>query len=385
MVKVRPVESKKDLMKFIKFPWKVYRDYPAWVPPLISEEKKKFDPKKNPFYDHAKVQLFLAERDGEVVGRISAHIDYNYNEFHDEKTGLWGFFETINDFEVAKALFDAVFEFHSREGMEQVLGPASFSTNDVTGMLLDAYDLPPVIMMPYNPPYYVELVEKYGFKKAKDLLAYLITVDDEFKRFADRLQKRLKPMAERALAHGYTIRNANLKKWKEEVEKILIIYNDAWEKNWGFVPWTREEFFHIANDLRQIVIPELGKIVEKDGEPVAFGLVIPDANVVIKKLNGRIVGPGLFAALPYLLNIKKITRTRLITLGIRKGFRKSGVDSLLYYEMLKAGLSLGYLKECEVSWLLEDNYLIIRATEFMRGKHYKTYRLFVKPIGVPVE
>ncbi len=385
MVKVRPVESKKDLMKFIKFPWKVYRDYPAWVPPLISEEKKKFDPKENPFYDHAKVQLFLAERDGEVVGRISAHIDHNYNEFHDEKTGLWGFFETINDFEVAKALFDAVFEFHSREGMEQVLGPASFSTNDVTGMLLDAYDLPPVIMMPYNPPYYVELVEKYGFKKAKDLLAYLITVDDEFKRFADRLQKRLKPMAERALAHGYTIRNANLKKWKEEVEKILIIYNDAWEKNWGFVPWTREEFFHIANDLRQIVIPELGKIVEKDGEPVAFGLVIPDANVVIKKLNGRIVGPGLFAALPYLLNIKKISRTRLITLGIRKGFRKSGVDSLLYYEMLKAGLSLGYLKECEVSWLLEDNYLIIRATEFMRGKHYKTYRLFVKPIGVPVE
>ncbi len=382
MVRVRPVESSKDLMRFIKFPWKVYKDWPAWVPPIISEEKKRFNPEKNPFYEHAKVQLFIAERDGEVVGRISAHIDYNYNEFHDEKTGLWGFFETINDFEVAKALFDAVIEFHEKEGMEQVLGPASFSTNDVTGMLMNAYDLPPVVMMPYNPPYYVDLVEKYGFRKAKDLLAYLIKIDDEFLKFADRLQKRLKPLAERALERGYTIRNIVIKNWKEEVEKIIVIYNEAWEKNWGFVPWTRKEFFHIAEDLKQIAIPELAKMVERDGEPVAFGLIIPDVNVVIKKLNGRIVGPGLFAALPYLLNIKKISRTRLITLGIRKGYRKSGVDSLLYYEMMKSALDLGYIKECEVSWLLEDNYLVIRAAEFMRGKHYKTYRLFVKPIGL---
>ena len=382
MVKVRPIshKNKKDLDKFIKLPWKIYRDYPAWVPPLISQERDRFNPEKNPFYEHAEIQLFLAERDGEVVGRITAHIDFNYNEFHDEKTGFFGFFESINDQEVANALFDTVMDWHSQHGMEQVLGPASFSTNDIVGLLIDAFDLPPVVMMPYNPPYYVNLIENYGFTKIKDLLAYKIDVNDEFKRFAEHFQRRLKPMADRALANGYTIRNINLKNWREETEKILIIYNDAWERNWGFVPWTRNEFMHLGKDLKDVAIPELAKIVEKDGEPVAFGLVVPDVNIVLKKLNGRIIGPGLFAAIPYLIGLKKIKRVRLITLGIRKGYRKSGVDSLLYYNMLKDGIGLGYIEECEVSWLLEDNYLIIRAVQFLKGYHYKTYRLFVKPI-----
>ncbi len=376
-VEIHPVRSKKDLKEFIMLPWKIYKDDENWVPPLITEEKKRLSPNHNPFFKHAEVQLFLAKRGRETVGRISAHIDHNYNTFHDERTGQFGFFECVNDKEVSSALFDAVSEWLKKREMDGILGPLSFSTNDVAGLLVEDFKSPPAILMPYNPPYYADLIEDYGFKKAKDLLAYIIRIDDDFLQHVRVIRERLKKLSERAKRNGFVVRPVNFKKLDEEVPKLMDIYNNAWEKNWGFVPLTEEEFWHLAKDLKQIAIPELTIIVEHEGKPAAFGLIIPDFNQVLKKLNGKLFPFGIFKAL---IAAKKIDGLRLITLGIKKGYRNRGADSLLYYTLLENGLKLKQYKWCEVSWLLEDNYLIIRATEFIGGKLYKKYRLYYKPL-----
>jgi len=229
------------------------------------------------------------------------------------------------------------------------------------------------VMMTYNPPYYKDFLEEYGFFKEKDLLAYEIIIDEKFKNFTERLLRRLKPIAERARRDGFTIRNVNLRNFKEEAERIMEVYNSAWEKNWGFVPMTRNEFMKLASDLKRIVIPELAKIVERDKEPVAFGLIIPDVNEILRKLNGKLFPFGIFK---FIFGFKKIEGLRLLALGVKKKYRKRGVDSLLYYELLRSGLALKQFKRCELSWLLEDNYLIIRASEFMGGKLYKRYRIY---------
>lgn len=377
-VKIKEITDKKGQKEFISFKWKVYKYDENWVPPIFSEDLKRIDPEHNPFFKHAKVKLFIAYKDGKPAGRISAHIDYNFNNFHNSKTAFFGFFESINDKEVAHALLNKVVEFAKENEMTEILGPASFTSNDDDyGLLIKGFDSPPVIGMSYNPPYYIDLVESFGFKKAKDLLAYIIRVDDEYIKFIHHLAKRLKPLTERTLKWGYTIRNVDLKNIKEEITKIFEIYNEAWEKNWGFVPLTYEEFEHIGNSFKDFAIPELAKIVEYNGEPVAFGLVIPDMNLILKKMGGKILSPGIFHLLYHKFHkFHKIEGSRLITLGIKAKYRKKGVDSLLYYHMMKDSIEKTNIKYCEVSWLLEDNYLIIRATKFMGGKHYKTYRIY---------
>lgn len=377
MIQVRPVVSPKDLKAFLKVPFRIYQDNPYWVPPILLFEKDRFNPRKNPYYHHAEVQLFLAEKDGVPVGRIVAHIDHNYNRFHDEETGMFGFFESVNDPQVAHALLQTAESWVRDHGMNFLLGPLSFSTNEEAGLLVEGFEDPPVIMNPYHPPYYKELLESYGLRKMKDLLCYLITIDETFRQFADRLRRRLLPIAQKARETGYRIRNANFRDFKNEVLRIMEIYNSAWERNWGFVPLTEEEIWRIAEELKPITMPELVKIVEKDGKPVAFGLLILDANQAIKPLKGRLFPFGL---LRLYLGLKRVDRLRLLALGIKKGYRKQGVDALLYLSMMDTVLAMGRFKSCDVSWLLEDNYLIIRATEFMRGKHYKTLRIYGKPV-----
>ncbi len=376
-IDIVPVLTKKQLKTFVKLPWKLYKGDPNWVPPLIKMEMERFDPQKNPFYLHSDVTLFLAYKDNQPVGRISAQIDHNFNEFQDVETVHFGFFESIEDKEVAFRLLDTVADYGRARGMKILLGPFSFSTNDVAGLLVEDFKSPPRIMMPYNPPYYKDFIEEYGMRKAKDLLAYDIVVDEKFKKFAEHLIRRLKPLAERAESYGFKIRNINFKDIDSEIERVKVIYNDAWERNWGFVPMTDEEIEHLGKELKQVAIPQLAKIVELKGEPVAFGLVIADINEILIKMNGRLFPTGIFKLL---FGFNRIKTVRLIALGIRKGFRKRGADSLLYYHLLKDGLAIKRLKTCEVSWLLEDNYLIIRATEFMGGKKVKTYRIYEKPI-----
>ncbi len=368
--------DKKALKEFVMLEWKIYKGDSNWVPPLIDEDIKRLDPKANPVFKHQTVKYFMAYKDGIPVGRIDAHIDTKYNDIHDENAGFFGFFECINDKEVAHALFDRAIDWLKSEGVETVYGPMNFNTNDdECGLLIEGFNSPPVFGMPYNPPYYIDLIESYGFTKAKDLVAYLIDINNEFINFAERLENRLKPIAKKAQEYGFTIRNVNLKKLEDEIRLIFDIYNDAWEQNWGSLAFEEEEIKHLAKNLKQIVIPQLAKIVEYKGTPVAFGLLLPDINQVLKKLNGRLFP---FGFIKFLTGLKKIDGLRLIALGIKKGYRRRGVDSLLYYHMMKDTLAMKRFRYCEASWLLEDNFSIIRATEFMRGKHYKTYRIYKK-------
>ncbi len=364
------------LKKFVMLEWQIYKGDSNWVPPLIDEDIKRLSPKKNPLFRHQDVKYFMAYKDGRPAGRIDAHFDPKYNELHDENAGFFGFFECINDKEVAHKLFDHAIEWLKARGAETVYGPMNFNTNDdECGLLIEGFDSPPVVGMSYNPPYYIDLIESYGFQKAKDLLAHIITLDEEFINFVGRLESRLKPLSEKAQNYGFSIRNINLKNFDEEVRTIFEIYNDAWEQNWGSLPFEHEEIKHLANSLKQIVIPQLTKVVEYNGEPAAFGIVIPDINQVLKNLNGRLFP---FGFIKFLTGLKKVTGLRLLALGIKKGFRRKGADSLLYYHLMKDALKFNRFKYCEVSWLLEDNYLIIRATEFMKGKVYKVYRVYRK-------
>ncbi len=375
MVEIKPVNinKKKELKKFIKFEWEVYKGDRNWVPPLIIDMLSKFNPKKNPIFKHSRIQPFLAYKDGKIAGRVVATVNENYNKFQNEKVVWFGFFELINDFEVAKALLDTVAEFGKTHNMKNMRGPASFTSNDIWGMLLDNFDEPPVIMMPYNKPYYNDLVVQYGMKKIKDLYAYKLEVagvslPERVLRMVDYLKQR----------SNIKFRKLNIKDFNNEVERLRIIYNDAWEKNFGFVPWTKEEFYHEAEDLKQIVVPELALIAEVNGEPAGFTLTIPDANQAIQKINGRLLPFGIFKLLYY---FKKIDHARLLTLGVRKKFRKRGIEALFYAESLKVGQKLGY-KWGELSWLLEDNEPMKNGIELMGGKVYKRYRVY--DIGLKV-
>lgn len=373
MVEVKPInlKSKKELKKYIKFEWEVYKNDKNWVPPLIIDMLSKFDSKKNPLFEHADIQPYIAYKDGKPAGRITAIIHHRHNQFHNEKVVFFGFFDVFDDFDIARALLDTVAEFGMQKGMTVMRGPASFSSNDMWGLLIENFDEPPIVMMPYNPPYYKDLLERYGLVKAKDLLAYKLVADEV--QLPERVAKMVEYLKTRS---DIVVRKINMKKFNEEVEKIRIIYNDAWEKNWGFIPMTEKEFEHLAKDLKTVVIPDLAFIAEVRGEPAGFSLTLPDANQALKHINGRLLPFGIFKLLYY---FKKIDRGRLITLGVRKQFQKRGIEALFYYYSLEEGRRLGW-KWAELSWVLEDNELMKRGIELMGGRAYKKYRIYEKNI-----
>lgn len=365
-ITIQPVQSKRDLKKFILFPWKIYKGDPNWVPPLIMEMKKMFDPKKNPFFQHAEVENFLAYRDGEIVGRISAIINDNHNEFHNEKTGFFGFYESVNDLEVARTLIGTAAEWVKDRGMDRLRGPMNFSTNDTCGLLVDGFDSPPVVEMTYNPPYYADLFEKAGLKKVKDLYAYYMDdstpISPKIERIANILKKR----------HNVTVRSINMKKLREELDLVKIVYNDAWSKNWGFVPLTDAEIDYIADQLKTIVDPELAIFAFVNGEVAGFSVSLPDFNQALIKINGRLFPFGLFKLLWY---SRKIDMIRVFIMGVREKFRHIGLDAIFYYETYMRGTRKGYHKG-EFSWILEDNYRMRNTLEKMGARIYKTYRIY---------
>lgn len=370
MITVREVATKRDLQKFIRLPWMIYKGIEQWVPPLLSEEKKLFDPEHHPFYKHSKVKLFLAEKNGNPVGRIAGIVNFKHNEFHNDRVGFFGFFECINDQEVASALFDKVAEFLRSQDRDTIRGPMNFSTNETCGLLIEGYELPPFVMMPYNPPYYKELIERYGFSKAKDLYAYCITresVSQSIFRLAEGIKQRT----------GVTLRAFNKRNFLEEVERIREIYNSAWEKNWGFVPMTDEEFYYMADQMKRIVDPRLCIIGEYKDKPVGFMLNLPNINILLKKMNGRLFPFGVFI---WLFGLRKIKEIRTITFGIIKEFRRRGIDILFYSRLYELSQEMG-LEIGEFSWILEDNYLMCRGLERANAKRYKTYRIFDYPLS----
>lgn len=366
---IRSVTSKQDVRSFIQFLWQIYDGNPAWVPPLLADRRKIMDKEKNPFYKHADAEFFIAERDGIMVGRIAAIINHNHNAVHNEKVGFWGFFESINDQAVANALFDTVKNYVRDRGMTILRGPFNPSVNDDIGLLIEGFDLSPSIMMPYNPPYYISLVENYGFRKAKDLYAYLLNQDEVY----ERLERPYQIVLQR---QRLTFRSLDMKHFDEEVEKVKYIYNKAWERNWCAVPMTDEEMNHLAADLKMIVEPELVIFAEKEGTPVGFALSLPDINIALKYNKHGYLLPALYHLWT---KKKKINAVRILVLGVLPEYLKTGAASALFYETAIRSKKLGYYYG-EASWILEDNVPMVRAAEAMNGKISKRYRIYDLPL-----
>ncbi|MGE5316212.1 MAG: hypothetical protein ACM3Q4_16075 [Acidobacteriota bacterium] len=369
-VTVRPVRTKTDETRFLRFLWTIYKNDPAWVPPLMMDRRKLIDRKKNPFYTHASLEMFLAEREGAVVGRIAAIINDHHNKEHGDKVGFFGFFESIDDQDVANALFDAAAGYLRSKGMTTMRGPVNPSVNDELGLLTNAFDKPPVVMMTYNPEYYLRLVDGYGFSKAKDLYAYLLRQGTVYTERVLRANEIIKQRG------GLTFRSLNMKDFKNEVDRIKVVYNKAWASNWGAVPMTDAEFDALAKDLKMIVEPELVIMAEAKGELVGFALSLPDINQALKYNKSG----GTLGGLWHLMTKKKrINTVRIIVLGVLPEYQKSGASGVLFFETASRAKKLGY-EFGEASWVLEDNLMMNRAADMMQGERYKTYRLYDKQL-----
>lgn len=356
-------------MEFIKLPWKIYKDDKNWVPPLISERKEFLDKRKNPFFKHAEVVFYLAKKHGKVVGRIAGIVNRNHIEFQKEKVGFFGFFECVEDYKVAKILLDGVKNWLKSKGMEIMRGPANFSSNEEWGMLLEGFDSPPVFMMTYNPKYYLDFMEKYGMEKARDLYAYFI--DKNFPP-PERVVKMAASIKQK---ENIKLHSVDMKNLENEAEKIKAIYNSAWSPNWGFVPMTDEEFDHMVKGLKQIVDPYLVFIAEVDGKPAGFSLALPDVNLVLHKINGRLFPFGLLKLLWHTKIKNKINGVRIITMGVVPEFQKRGIDTVFYVETYNVGVKRGYTW-AELSWVLEDNLKMNRILELLGARLYKKYRIY---------
>jgi hypothetical protein len=365
-IKVFEVKSKKDLNDFIQLPFAIYHEDPFYIPPLNKEMFKEFSD-KNPFFLHASVRYFLAKKEGKLAGRIISIINQRHIEFHNEKAGFFGFFESSNNPEVATALLDRVSEILRKEGMDIMQGPMNFSTNEECGFLLEGFNSPPMLMTPYNPAYYNDLMKRYGMTKSKDLYAYIYDVVDE-------LPAKVIRVAEIAVKNRISVRPVNKKRFAYEMNLFRDVYNSAWEKNWGFIPLTDEELIYLGEKLKTIVVPELTLIAEREKEPVGFLGLLPDFNFVLKHMKGKVNPISIAKAVYY---SKKIRDLRLLLLGIKSGYRNKGVDALLFREGFK-GVKKGGYKRVEFSWILEDNIPVQRIIEMIGGRLYKKYRIYEK-------
>lgn len=370
-INISIVQSKNELMQFIKLPWKIYKNDPYWVPHLLMDRKKILDKIKNPFFKHAEAEYFLAKRNGEVVGRIAAIKNDLHNKEHKDKVGFFGFFECENNQETANMLFDSANEWIKSKGLTSMRGPANPSSNDEYALLVDGFEDTPRLLMTYNPKYYITLIENYGFKKAKDLYAYKL---ENQKVLSSEKLKRVQEIAKQR--SGIKIRPLDMKHFNKELENFKDVYNKTWEPNWGFVPMTDEEIDAMAKDLKTIIEPSLVLFGEIDNKIVGFALVMLDYNQVFKEMNGRLLPFGIFKLMT---QKKKIKWARIVVLGILPDYQRKGLDSVFYWEIVNrahnVGIDLG-----EASWVLEDNEMMNRGARVMNGEIYKTYRIYEKEV-----
>ena len=374
-IDVSEVSSRAERDAFIKFPWKIYADDPVWVPPLIIERRGFLDRRKHPFYRHGDAALFLARAGGEIVGRIMASDDPNYNALHESNVGCFGLFESIDDQAVADALLARAREWLRARGRSEMMGPIDYSTNYVCGLLIRGFEHPPMILTSHNPPYYAQLIERAGFAKAMDLFAWWFSNPERAEKRLRRLASGLK---DRQLP---TIRPVNLKQLGAESRRLRELYNEAWQNNWGYVPFTPEEFDYMTHELKPIVIPDLTLIAEVDGVPAGFILCVPDINAALRHANGRLTTFGLPIGLAKLLYHKsRLKRMRLVALGVVPKYRRSGVAEMLVLQMIENGmLQRGFFGECSLT--LENNHLINRFMQAIGADPYKTYRIYSQGIN----
>ena len=371
-IEVSEVTTRRERNAFIKFPWQIYANDPAWVPPLIIERKAFLNRKGHPFYQHGDAALFLAWKNGEIVGRIMASDDPNYNSLHQSNVGCFGLFESIDDRDVATALFEAAANWLRKKGRTEIMGPIDYSTNYVCGLLIDGFQFPPTILTAHNPSYYRHLIEGCGFTKAKDWYAWWFADPAKavahLRRLATRFNRRC----------AATIRPANFRNLRDESRRLREIYNRAWERNWGFVPFTEAEIEFMTNELKPLLVPGFAWIAEMGSQPAGFILALPDINVVLRNLDGRLTRFGLPIGLIKLLSYKKrIYKGRLIALGVVEEYRRYGIAEMLVLRvieetMIKRGIT------GELSMTLEDNFMVNRFLEAIGAQRYKTYRIYSK-------
>lgn len=375
-VTIRPVRTRRELKRFVKVPFSIHRDHPQWVPPLIFERMQFLNRKRNPWFAHGEAGLFIAERDGEAVGRISAQVDSHWDDYQGGNDAMFGFFEAIEDAEVVRALVAAASGWAKEKGRERILGPMDFTTNDELGILIEGYELRPMILEPWHPPYYRDLLEGQGLAKAMDLLMWELNFGDL--KEGEAFDPSIHAAAEKALkAEGIEIRNMRKREMADEMRRFLGVYNDAWGKNWGFVPITDDEVEFQAKNLKQVLDEDWAYIAEKDGETVGAACTLPDINQVLAKMGGRLLP---FGWLHFLLGKRKIDRLRVLALGVKSDYRHTGVAAGLYLKHLETAAQPGAIKGGEMGWILETNGPMNRAMEGMGGKVVKRYRLYERAL-----
>ncbi|MGC8743724.1 MAG: GNAT family N-acetyltransferase [Verrucomicrobiia bacterium] len=372
-IKHLDIDKRQDVLRFLKFAYKIYQNDPNWVAPLLMDVAKVFS-KQNPLFEHAKMQLWIAEENGQELGRIAGIIDRTHQKIHQDDAAFFGFYECINDPAASEQLFKTVENWAKTNGAKRLLGPMNPTTNDECGLLIAGFDSPPVFMMTYNPPYYINQIENSGFTKARDLLAYFVDVEkcplDRLSKLAERVKQRHPELAFRP------VKRATL---NSDLAKIKKVYNEAWEKNWGFVPMTEAEMDFMASRLKPLFCEGLVWLAEANNEPVGFLLALPDYNQAFIKLRGQLFTPRIFSFLPYLLKWKHPDGCRVITLGVIEKYRNKGLEAAMLNEGFKVGISLG-IKKAEASWILEDNVQMRRVMEYFGGVVYKKYRIYQKEL-----
>ncbi len=369
-LEIRPVRGARELNAFIRLPFALYSDEPLWVPPLIFERKAFLDKRKNPFFAHAEAEYFLAWHDGKPVGRITAQVDHRLNEFQSNRWGLFGFFECVDDPEVSRALLDAAEGWLRARGRDRMVGPMDFSTNDECGVLVDGWDLPPIILTNWTHRHYPVLLEGAGLEKAMDTHMWDLWVDTR-----ESVHPVIWKLAgEVESKHGITTRYFDKKDLRAEVDRFLEVYNAAWERNWGFVPLSEEEVRHYAKQLKPLLSEDWAMVAEKDSETVGAGLSLPDYNQVFKHMNGRLLPFGWAKFLYYR---RKIDRVRVFALGVKREYQHTGVAARLF-EMHYDSAERTPQHGGETGWILESNRSMNRAMEGMGGKIVRTYRMYEK-------
>ena len=371
MIRIDTVEDRKTLLRFIRFPRSLYPPSSLWVSPLDWERVRFFDKRRNPFFQHAEVRLFLArDTSGRDVGRIAAIDNPRHNEFHGRQVGFFGFFDAEENAEVARALFESVEAWLKERRLPAVHGPVSPSTNHESGLLVSGYDRPPRIQMTYNHPYYERLVEACGYQGVKDLVAYEY---DVVPGMPERLGHAVEILKRK---HSFTIRAIDFRRFDEELELLKLVYNEAWSRNYGFVPLTDPEIEWLAKELKPVAVPDLSWFAEVKGEVAGVSICLPDVNQALKPLRGRLFPFGWWKLLR---GLKKIDAMRALIMGIRPQFRKMGIDYAFHHAGLLGAKARNY-RTIELSWILADNVELLRALERLEARETKRYRLYEKAI-----
>lgn len=368
-LKIEPANATEQIEQYVKFPFELYRDHPHWVPPLVAERRDFLNPRKNPVYEYAELQPFLARSNGTVVGTITAIKNRRFSEFHpaESHVGFFGLYECRRDAEASAALLEAAADWLRVRASSVMRGPTNFTTNDVLGLLVEGFDDDPAVLMPYNPPYYAEQFAAFGLTKAKDLYALEVK--------AEACTGQLERLSSSVLAKGRaTVRPVDLSRWHEELEFVRRCYNEAWARNWGFVPWTDRELAALAKELKPLIDSRLAFVGEVDGEPAAISIAVPDANEALKLARGRLFPLGLLKIL-WRVKLAGCTRLRVLALGVLPKYRRLGLDALLIQRTIESALALGY-RRAELGWVLEDNEAMLRPLTHIDAERAKVYRVY---------